>query len=60
MIKHRVEISVTKANDTVLKLKKLTIKNLILNLLLGTKLMLLVPGESVEMVSIKEVKAGNE
>jgi hypothetical protein len=60
MIKHRVVISVTKANDTVLKLKNLTVKNLILNLLLGTKLMLLVPGKSVEMVSIKEVEVNDE
>ena len=38
LIKHDVEIIVTKANDTVLKLKRLTVKNLLLNLLLVRKL----------------------
>ena len=56
MVKHDVEIIVTKANDTVLKLKRLTIKNLLLNLLLGTKIMMLIPGETIEAVNIKEIE----
>jgi len=56
LIKHDVEIIVTKANDTVLKLKRLTVKNLLLNLLLGTKIMMLIPGETIEAVNIKEIE----
>jgi len=56
LVKHDVEIIVTKANDTVLKLKRLTVKNLLLNLLLGTKIMMLIPGETIEAVNIKEIE----
>lgn len=56
MIKHRVEITVKNAGQTVLQLQNLTLKRLIINLLLGTKLMLLIPGQSIEMVNIKEVE----
>ena len=62
-MKHQIVVSVTESDgrkNTVLKGSKLSLPHKIMKLLFGgkQKVLVLVPGDSVESVSIKEVGAG--
>ena len=61
-MKHQIVVNVTESNgrkNTVLTGSKLSLPHKIMNLLFGggQKVLVLVPGDSVESVSIKEVEA---
>ena len=61
MLKHKVEINVSNSKgqkENVLKGGDLKLRNRFINLLLGKKqkMLVLVPSEMVESVSIKEVE----
>jgi hypothetical protein len=59
ILKHKLKISVSKRPQTggIVRLKNITLREKILRYLLGEKqrLMILIPGDSVESLSINEV-----
>ncbi len=64
ILKHNVKISVSKKprDSGIVKLRRLTVREKLLKWLFGRKekLLLVVPGSSVEAVSIVEVPEGGE
>ena len=63
-MKHKVQIRVSKkpVNEGVMSCRRVTVREKILNLLLGdkAKLTILVPGDSVESLYIDEIGDGGE
>ena len=61
-MKHQLRISVSKEPQTggIVRCKTVTLRERLLRCLLGEKqkLMILIPGDSVESLSIKEIKGG--
>ncbi len=64
ILKHNVKISVSKKprDSGIVQLRRLTVREKLLKWLFGRKekLLLVVPGSSVEAVSIVEVSEGGE
>lgn len=63
-MKHKLRISVSKKPQTggIVRCRAVTVRERILRCLLGEKqrLMILIPGDSVDSVSIKETKLDRE